>query len=114
MICCASDDMSKLEASCGLMPAEDNPYSAHALPLQTAQQMEREERLRAASLAYEAAARVTPSVSPPCHQDVPIFLLLCRSAAVWIGISKGKLSRSIHSFEKASCRAHCLQDYDCC
>ncbi|BDA42325.1 probable peroxisomal targeting signal 1 receptor [Coccomyxa sp. Obi] len=53
-------DMSELEASCGMMPAQDNPYSAHAMPLQIAQQMEREGRLRAASLAYEAAVRVVP------------------------------------------------------
>lgn len=52
-------DMSELEVSCGLMPAQDNPYSAHAMPLQIAQQMEREGRLRAASLAYEAAVRVS-------------------------------------------------------
>ncbi|CAL8467992.1 g7530 [Coccomyxa elongata] len=54
-------DMSELEASCGLVPAQDNPYSAHAMPLQIAQQMEREGRLRAASLAYEAGVRVAPT-----------------------------------------------------
>jgi hypothetical protein len=50
--------MAALEASCQLIPAADNPYSAAPLPLQIAQAMEREGRLGAAALAYEAAARV--------------------------------------------------------
>ena len=65
-------DMSELEASCGLLPPPDNPYSSHAMPLQIAQQMEREGRLRAASLAYEAAVRVSLILhqSPsPCQRQ---------------------------------------------
>lgn len=64
--------MGELEASCALMPAEDNPYSAHALPLQIAQQMEREGRLRAAALAYEAAARVSPTFSASSALIFPV------------------------------------------
>lgn len=51
-------DMQQLEATCQLMPAADNPYSAHPMPLQIARQMEKEGRLGSAALAYEAAARV--------------------------------------------------------
>ena len=52
--------MQALEASCGLTPAEDNLYCAHALPLQAARQLKQERRPAAAALAYEAAARVRP------------------------------------------------------
>lgn len=41
-----------------LLPAVENPYCGHALPLQEAQRLERERRRAAAALAYEAAARV--------------------------------------------------------
>ena len=54
-----ADDMHALEASCCLAPVADNPYCSHPLPLQAAQQMERERRPAAAVLAYEAAARVS-------------------------------------------------------
>ena len=57
-----ADDMAALEASCSLVPVQDNPYCSHALPLQAAQQLEGERRPAAAALAYEAAARV----SAPC------------------------------------------------
>ena len=56
--------MQALEASCWLTPAEDNPYCAHPLPLQAAQQLERDRRPAAAALAYEAAARVRACL--PC------------------------------------------------
>ncbi len=54
-----ADDMQALEASCWLTPVADNPYCSHPLPLQAAQQLERERRPAAAALAYEAAARVS-------------------------------------------------------
>ena len=57
-----ADDLALLEASCQLAPAADNPYSEHPLPLQAAQQMEACGRLGGAALAYEAAARVLPSL----------------------------------------------------
>ena len=65
-----ADDMAALEASCSLVPVQDNPYCSHTLPLQAAQQLERERRPAAAALAYEAAARV----SAPC---AAIFVRLC-------------------------------------
>jgi len=45
-----------------MAPAEDNPYSAHPMPLQIAQQMDQQGRVRGASLAYEAAARVSAAL----------------------------------------------------
>ncbi|CAK0764733.1 hypothetical protein CVIRNUC_003188 [Coccomyxa viridis] len=54
-------DMQALEASCWLTPVADNPYCSHLLPLQAAQQLERERRPAAAALAYEAAARAAPT-----------------------------------------------------
>ena len=67
-----ADDMAALEASCQLLPASDNPYSRHALPLQAAQAMEREGRLGAAALAYEAAARVR--LPSPLTQAIMVLL----------------------------------------
>lgn len=54
--------MQALEESCRLTPAANNPYCAHRLPLQAAQQLEQERRPAAAALAYEAAVRVRLSL----------------------------------------------------
>jgi hypothetical protein len=73
-ICLVAADMKLLEAMCQLTPAADNPYMDHPLPLQFAWQMENQGRLRSASLAYEAAARVS-ILEHPCSLDAFIMSL---------------------------------------